>query len=145
MTTMHHEIEIPAAPALVFDYATTPAFWPRWHPSSLELADGADRPLLRGERFEEDVKAGLRRQHLSWTVLECEPHVSWTAAAQMSIGGQLRLQYRVTPSGKGTRFERTLTYELRSPLLRLYNRVVGHRVIARESRLSLQQLRDVFA
>jgi len=145
MPQLRHQIHIARPVEQVFDYASTPARWPEWHPSSLRLEPGAEQPLPAGARFEEDISAGGRKAHLSWTVLECQrPHV-WIAKAQADNGVTLRLEYRLTAEGGGTAFTRLLSYELPSLLLKLYNWVLGQRRIHRESVLSLHQLRDVLS
>src|SRR6478735_4251189 len=41
------QIDRPAG--VVFDYVTTPAHWPTWHPSSLAVSGAVDHPLDPGE------------------------------------------------------------------------------------------------
>ncbi|MEW5501289.1 SRPBCC family protein, partial [Pseudomonas aeruginosa] len=66
MTRMQHRIEIARGPEATLAYAASPGLWPEWHPSSLRV-DGASGPLPAGARFEEDIHAGGRAGHLSWT------------------------------------------------------------------------------
>lgn len=146
MPRMQHEIEIAAAPEAVFDYVSTPGRWPEWHPSSLRLESGAERPLAAGARFEEDIHAGGRKAHLSWIVRESQRPSLWTAEAVGDNGVTLRLEYRLeVRADGGTRFMRTLDYSLLNLLLRTYNALLGQRRIARESEESLRRLRDVMA
>lgn len=145
MNRMQHEILVARPPEAVFDYVTTPGRWPEWHPSSLRLAPGAEQPLPAGARFEEDIHAGGRKAHLSWIVREARRPSLWIAEARGDNGVTLTLEYRMEPAAAGTRFVRTLDYTLPNALFRLYNAVIGRRRIEQESRLSLQQLRDVMA
>ncbi len=142
MNRMQHEILIHQPVADVFDYVSTPGRWPEWHPSSLRLEAGAEAPLPAGARFEEDIHAGGRKAHLSWIVLDAQRPTRWCAEARADNGLTLTLEYRLEPTGTGTRFVRTLEYTLPNTLMRLYNAVIGRRRIERESRQSLQQLRD---
>jgi uncharacterized protein YndB with AHSA1/START domain len=96
MTRLVHRIYIARPPADVFRYVSTPARWPEWHPSSLRLEPGAERPLPAGARFAEDIRAGGREAHLSWVVRESRPGRRWVAGA-VAADGSLSL---------------TLTYEL---------------------------------
>ncbi len=145
MPQLQHQIHIAQPIEQVFDYVSTPARWPEWHPSSLRLEPGAETPLSVGSHFEEDISAGGREAHLSWTVIECQRPRIWIAKARADNGVTLRLEYRLTAEGGGTVFTRLLSYELPGLLLKLYNRVLGQRRIECESVQSLRQLRDVLS
>jgi len=47
-TRIANEIVIARPPQQVYDYVTTPANWPRWHPSSLAVRGATDHPLVLG-------------------------------------------------------------------------------------------------
>ncbi len=143
MPRLEHQIDIPQALETVFDYVSTPGQWPAWHPSSLRLEPGAERPLPAGARFEEDILAGGRKAHLSWTVVECQRPLVWVATAKADNGVTLRLEYRLLAGNGGTVFTRVLNYELPNLLLKFYNLALGQARIERESAQSLQQLRGV--
>ena len=142
LTTLVHHIDIRRTPQEVFDYVTTPGRWPEWHPSSLQLGPNTDRPLPAGARFHEQVRAGGRSTQLFWHVRVAERPTRWVADAEASNGAQLTLSYSMQPAEGGTRFERRLGYELPSPWLRLLNRLLLRRRIARESAESLRQLKQ---
>jgi uncharacterized protein YndB with AHSA1/START domain len=142
MNRMQHEIRIARPPAEVFAYATTPALWPEWHPASLRLQPGAEKPLGVGATFEEDIRTAGREGHLSWVVEECEAGARWAARARADNGAGIFIRYRFEPEASGTRFVRELEYTLPNLLLRLANTLVLRRRIDAESRLSLQQLKE---
>lgn len=142
-TCLQHEILIRREPTAVFDYVSTPARWPEWHPSSLGLEPGAEQPLPAGARFEEEIRAGGRRGHLSWTVRSAERPQLWVADAVASNGVRLRLTYRLQPLGASTRFERRLEYVMPNWMWSLANRLVLKRRIDGESEESLRRLKAV--
>ena len=87
-------------PAVVFEYVTTPANWPKWHPSSLKVeGPGADHPALVGEEVVEQFHVSGRRGEVTWRVVERdEPHY-WRidgVVTGRSNGGTV--SYRLTPS-----------------------------------------------
>src|SRR5579864_7432858 len=53
---------------VVFDYVTTPAHWPVWHPSSLAVRGAVDHPLDLGEQVAEEFRVAGRHGSLVWTV-----------------------------------------------------------------------------
>lgn len=142
MTRMQHRIEIAREPEATLAYAASPGLWPEWHPSSLRV-DGAAGPLPAGARFEEDIHAGGRAGHLSWTVVEYQPGHLWRANARGDRGLHLRLSYECQPSVAGTRFVRTLEYRFDGWSMRLANLFLLRRRIERESEESMQRLRRV--
>jgi uncharacterized protein YndB with AHSA1/START domain len=70
----------------VFDYVTTPANWPRWHPSSLAVSDGADHSLEPGEQVTEEFRVAGRRGSVVWTVRERTPPRRWVIEGQVAGG-----------------------------------------------------------
>lgn len=142
-TRIYNSIVVARTAKSVFDYATTPARWPEWHPSSLKIYGDAAHSLNRGETFEEDVRAGGRNGHLVWRIVERQPHRLWTAQAHVDNGASLTLTYQVSPDGDGALFERTLSYKLPNVFLRILNKLILRRRIERESAESLARLKTV--
>jgi uncharacterized protein YndB with AHSA1/START domain len=142
-TRIYNAIVVACSVERVFDYATTPAQWPQWHPSSLKLYGDAAHSLERGEKFEEDVRAGGRKGHLKWNVLERKPAQQWIAEAQVDNGASLVLTYKVSAHEGGCLFERELSYQLPNAFLRVLNKLILQRRIERESAESLAHLKAV--
>jgi uncharacterized protein YndB with AHSA1/START domain len=61
-------VSIEQPDTIVFDYVTTPANWPRWHPSSLAVSGATDHPLGVGEQVTEEYRVAGRHGHVQWTV-----------------------------------------------------------------------------
>ncbi|MCE9597282.1 MAG: SRPBCC family protein [Spirochaetia bacterium] len=140
-TTVINEIDISVSPEKVFDLVSSPGLWPKWHPSSRHLAPGADRPLKKGEGFSEEVHAGGRKGNLVWIVSECDRPRIWIATATSDQGVSIRLQYEVLKNSGGTRFKRTLTYEMTSAVLIFANTIFMRYKIKRESAIALRNLK----
>src|SRR5438034_205416 len=68
MTRIYTRISIQRPIEEVFAYVTTPANWPRWHPSSLGVRGAADHPLEVGEQVTEDFRVAGRCGEVVWTV-----------------------------------------------------------------------------
>lgn len=142
MTRMQHTVVIARSPLDVLDYAADARRWPEWHPSSLVVV-GPEGALPSGATFEEDIRAGGREGHLSWRVTEHVPGARFHAVAHGTHRLTLALTYEVTRHGEGTRFVRTLAYELPGLGMRIANAMVLSRRIRRESVVSLERLRTV--
>lgn len=141
-TRQQHTVHIRRRAQEIFDYVSAPGHWPEWHPSSLRLGPGAEKPLPAGARFEEDISAaGGRKAHLSWVVTDAAAPTLWIAQAVADNGLSLTLRYELTQEEHGTRFVRTLDYDFSSAWLRLLNAVLLRWLIARESAESLQRLK----
>ena len=142
LTRMRHQVEIRGEPHAVLAYAATATRWPEWHPSSLQVF-GPAGPVPAGSRFEEDIHAGGRPGHLSWEVLAYQPGLCWQAQARGDHGLWLRVGYECRAAGaERTLFIRNLDYRLEGWFWHLYNRLIASRRVERESRVSLDQLRE---
>ncbi|MEX5612274.1 SRPBCC family protein [Pseudomonas protegens] len=140
MTRMQHQVDIPRSAASTLAYAASSRLWPQWHPSSLRV-EGDEGPLFAGQCFEEDIHAGGRSGHLSWTVEEYLPGHRWRASARGDHGLHLQVTYECQPLGaQHTRFVRTLEYGFDNLLMRLGNQLLFKRRIERESAASLLAL-----
>ncbi|MBP5125227.1 SRPBCC family protein [Pseudomonas protegens] len=140
MTRMQHQVDIPRSAASTLAYAASSRLWPQWHPSSLRV-EGDEGPLFAGQGFEEDIHAGGRSGHLSWTVEEYLPGHRWRASARGDHGLHLQVTYECQPLGaQHTRFVRTLKYGFDNLLMRLGNQLLFKRRIERESAASLLAL-----
>ncbi|SEK01252.1 SRPBCC family protein [Paraburkholderia diazotrophica] len=112
-------VELIARPSTaVFDYVTTPANWPAWHPSSLSVTGATDHSLAVGEQTTEEFRVAGRRGRVVWTVVERNRPDKWTIDGTIDGRPAGTVSYTLTPDvngTNGTRFERTFVY--RSPTL----------------------------
>jgi uncharacterized protein YndB with AHSA1/START domain len=145
MTTIQLSEHISASPAAVYDYVTRPAKWKEWHPASLGTPGHGDQSLAAGAQFEEDIRSAGFTRHLRWRVLVGQHAKRWEAAAVMNDGSTVRLLYEFAAAGRGTRFSRTLTYEIKPRLLRIANDWLMWRKVQLESRRALANLARKFA
>jgi uncharacterized protein YndB with AHSA1/START domain len=130
----------------VFDYVTTPAHWPAWHPSSLSVSGATDHSLGIGEQTTEEFRVAGRRGEVVWTVVERKRPEKWTIDGTIAGRPAGTVSYALTPNtnGKdGTQFERTFTY--RSPTLwfALLNAALLRAKIQAESDEAVERLKDV--
>ena len=85
-TRIHNSVSIGRDPDVVFAYVTTPANWPKWHPSSLAVSGTTDHPLDLGEQVTEDFLVAGRRGRVVWTVVEREAPERWVIAGEVEDG-----------------------------------------------------------
>ena len=130
-------------PAAVFDYVTTPRYWPRWHPSSLSVTGDTDHSLDVGERCSEQYNVAGRRGVTDWFVRERHPDTRWVIEAQPTRGGSGTITYSLSPDGTGTRFERIFEYEMPNLFLGLLDALVFRRRIEAESLEAMRRLKAV--
>ena len=145
MTTIQLSEHIPAPPATVYDFVTRPARWKEWHPASLGTPGHGDQSLSAGAQFEEDIRSAGFKRHLRWRVEDSQPGKRWEATAVMGDGSKVRLLYEFSDADGGTRFTRTLNYQIRPWLLRAANDWLMWRKVRMESRKALANLASKFA
>jgi carbon monoxide dehydrogenase subunit G len=115
---IENEIEIACPPERVYDYVTQPWCWHEWHPSSQSAVSDAD-VLSVGDTFDEVIRLQPlsplplnihRKTH--YRVVVAERGVVFEVRGETGDGG-LTIHYSLVREGSGTRFRRTLTYEVR--------------------------------
>jgi uncharacterized protein YndB with AHSA1/START domain len=133
------QIDRPAG--VVFDYVTTPAHWPTWHPSSLAVSGAVDHPLDPGEEVTEDFRVAGRSGRAVWTVVAKELPRSWIIDG--TIGGRRAgtVAYSLTPTARGTRFERVFTYRAPTLWFAILDRLLLRARIREESGEALRRLK----
>ncbi len=142
MTRLVTSIRINRPIETVFDYVTTPASWPQWHPSSIRVDTPANKSLNIGEQVREDIKVGWQRDRVLWTVLERERPRRWTIEGQGEHGGRATIRYELTSDGAGTRFRRDLAYQMPNAILALVDLLIVRRIMNTTSRNALERLKQ---
>src|SRR5471032_3712126 len=138
---IHSSIVIARAPVDVYAYVTTPANWPRWHPSSLAVMGATDHPLRIGEQVSEDFLVAGYAGRVQWTVTQREVPTAWTINGKIKDGGSGQVSYHLTPTSEGTLFERDFDYARPNLLFVLADTFKLHRLIDAESAEALRRLK----
>jgi len=148
-TRIHSEVVIARPPAVVFDYASTPANWPAWHPLSRGVSGATDHPLAPGERVTETFEVAGRSGVVVWTVTDSRPPRAWVIEGEIEGRKAGTVAYTLTPAftpsltptEQSTRFERDLTYPSPTLLFALMNRLVLRPRIEAESAQAVRLLK----
>jgi uncharacterized protein YndB with AHSA1/START domain len=144
MTRISTSAIIQAPPQRGFDYVTTPAWWPRWHPSSLAVSPGVEHSLVLGEEMTEDFRVSGRRGRVVWRVTEREAPRRWVIAGTIEgAGNGGTVTYDLALAGAGTAFTRTFAYAVPTPLLRALDLLLIRWRVRAESAPAVRRLRAV--
>ncbi|GLC92692.1 hypothetical protein Tamer19_21000 [Cupriavidus sp. TA19] len=141
MTRIHSEATIQRPPAEVFEYVSTPANWPAWHPSSLAVRGATDHSLQAGEQVTEDFRVAGREGTVVWTVAERRAPTSWRIDGDIDGRKAGTVTYTLTPVGAGTRFEREFTYQAPTLLFSLLNWAALRKQVEAESTEAVRRLK----
>jgi hypothetical protein len=142
MTRITTSIRIRRPVGEVFDYVTTPANWPVWHPASISVSGSSNHPLRLGEEIVEEFVAGGRRGRATWRVTRRKAPHRWRIEASWPQG-QAVISNLLSAEGVDTVFRRDLSYEMPNAWLALLDLLVLRRRMDRESRIALQRLKLV--
>jgi uncharacterized protein YndB with AHSA1/START domain len=142
-TRIRSSATIGKAPEVVFAYVTTPANWPKWHPSSLGVEGAVDHPLEVGEQVTEDFRVAGRRGRAVWTVLERDAPHRWVIGGEVSGRRAGVVSYTLAPAGEGTRFDREFVYSSPTVLFALVNRLRLRAQVEAESSEAVRRLKQV--
>src|SRR6266850_3974428 len=75
MTRICNSIQIRQPIEQVFDFITTPANWPQWHPASVSVGGSGDHSLHPGEAVTENISVAGHRGQVAWLARErSAPH-----------------------------------------------------------------------
>ena len=126
----------------LYDYVTTPAHWPEWHPSSLGVSDDADHSLAVGEEVTERFLVAGRRGSVVWRVTERDAPNSWVivGAIESSQGGGT-ITYTLSQRHDGVFFEREFVYPTINALFAVLDALILRRRIQAESEEATRRLK----
>jgi uncharacterized protein YndB with AHSA1/START domain len=126
----------------LYEYVTTPAHWPEWHPSSLGVSDGADHSLAVGEQVTERFLVAGRRGSVVWTVRKREAPRRWLIVGVIEgANGGGTVGYTLSPSPDGVFFEREFIYPAPNLLFAVLDALVIRRRIQAESAEATRRLK----
>jgi hypothetical protein len=128
---------------VVFEYVTTPAHWPNWHPSSLSVSGATDHSLTVGEQVTEEFRVAGRRGRVVWTVAELDRPNKWVIAGAIDGKPAGTVSYSLTAVALGTRFEREFVYRAPSLWFAALNALVLRARIEQESDEALARLKQI--
>lgn len=117
MTRICNSIQIRRPIEQVFDFITTPANWPQWHPASVSVSENASHSLLPGEQVTENISVSGRRGQVTWLARERSAPHRWVIDGSGKNGGRATITYSLSPHPDGTHFERELVYTMPNALL----------------------------
>ncbi|SAK96590.1 Polyketide cyclase / dehydrase and lipid transport [Caballeronia catudaia] len=132
---------IQRAPTDVFDFVTTPAHWPQWHPSSLSVQGKTGHPLDVGEQVVEEFLVAGRRGRVVWTVSVKTFPARWSIDGVMDGRPAGTVTYTLTPEANGTRFVREFSYRASSLWFAFVNWIVLKGAIQSESDEAVTRLK----
>jgi hypothetical protein len=103
------EVTIERPVADVYDYVTTPANWPQWHPSSIRVTgEAAQHSLQIGEQCVEEFLVAGRRGEAGWICRERIPERRWVIEAILARGGSGTITYGRRIAAESARATETL-------------------------------------
>jgi uncharacterized protein YndB with AHSA1/START domain len=141
MTRICNSIQIRQPIEPVFDFITTPANWPQWHPASVSVGGNADHSLLPAEAVTENISVAGRRGQVTWLVRERSAPHRWVIDGTGKDGGRATITYTLTRDTAGTNFERELVYAMPNPLLAVLDWLIIRSRMKADSAEALQRLK----
>jgi uncharacterized protein YndB with AHSA1/START domain len=141
MTRICNSIQIRQPIEPVFDFITTPANWPQWHPASVSVGGNADHSLLPAEAVTENISVAGRRGQVTWLVRERSAPHRWVIDGTGKDGGRATITYTLTRHPAGTNFERELVYTMPNPLLAVLDWLIIRSRMKADSAEALRSLK----
>lgn len=143
VTHIRSEVEIARDPRVVFDYVTTPANWPRWHPSSIAVTGNAAHPLDLGESVTEEFRVAGHHGFAVWRVVAREANRLWRIEGEIDGHAAGTVTYTLYEVDGRTRFVRDFDYPSRTILFAILNAAFLNSRVVEESEQAVFRLRSV--
>lgn len=141
MTRIYNSIQINRPIERVFDFITTPANWPQWHPASVSVGGNAEHSLLPGEKITEEISVAGHRGQVAWLVRERSAPRRWVIDGNGKDGGRATITYTLSPHPDGTNFERELVYTMPNALLAVLDWLIIRSRMKADSAEALRRLK----
>jgi uncharacterized membrane protein len=142
MTRIRNSIQICRPIDEVFDFITTPANWPLWHPASVSVSDDADHCMGPGEEVTERINVAGHRGEARWRVRERSAPRHWVIDGAGTNGGCATITYTLTERLGGVDFERELVYTMPNPLLAVMDWLFIRSRMRADSAEALRRLKE---
>ncbi|MBN1288775.1 MAG: SRPBCC family protein [Actinobacteria bacterium] len=127
----------------VYDFLTTAANWPKWHPSTAAVFGAVLHPALEGEKIVEKVKAGIGIHELfTWTVVERERPTRWKISAVSQHGAKVDITYTLKKEGKGTLWLREMDFKIPKIFIPM-EKLIFSPFVRWNSKVAVRQLKAV--
>jgi uncharacterized membrane protein len=146
------DIVINAPAAAIFDFATTPANWPRFWPITLSVSGDVSRPAVVGARWTEQVKISFWRGEFHWEAAAVTRPTSLTMQGRSQGRGWLgrllpsepgTIRYTLTEASGRTHFHRVMDYPDPNLVLKILDALVMKRTMTRAIGEALQNLKRI--
>lgn len=145
MTAVEASIELPAPPADVWPVVLDPSRLHEWVTIHRSLSSADSGPPREGFRMSQQLAIRGVPVAVSWVLSECQAPVFARWKGRGPAGARARIEYRLEPSGVGTRF--VYTNEFTPPMGPL-GRIAANALVGgtpeREAHASLERLRNLF-
>lgn len=136
------ETDIARTATEVFNFVSNAALWHTWHPATVSVRDVPKRPLTTGEAIPETITMGGAQRELLWTVVACDVPTRWEIMTD-SPRGTAHIVYRLSATGTGCHFHRTLDFRSKGMLRSALDWSLKRRVFVRQSTQALANLKAV--
>jgi uncharacterized protein YndB with AHSA1/START domain len=146
------DVVINAPAAVVFDFATTPANWPRFWPITLSVTGDVKAPAAVGARWTEQVKISFWRGEFHWEAAACTRPTSFVMRGRSYGHGWLgkllpsepgRIAYTLTETDGRTHFHRVMDYPDANLFLKVLDVLVMRRAMTRAINQALEALKAI--
>jgi uncharacterized protein YndB with AHSA1/START domain len=124
----------------VFDLVTTARFWPRWYPTTTNVAGVTERPYQLGELIREHVESHGMEAQILWHVTD---HVRHVRVVLQSEAPPLRISYSFRRDGRQTELRRELEYEPATFARVAADPAQLQRYLGGQSELALKRLQEL--
>lgn len=142
-----HSITIRKPIEEVFQFVTTPANWPKWHPASVGVEGAVDHSGKPGERMIEKIRLGPFKAEIHWEVIESQKPQRWLIKGEVHApflsGTKMEIIYQLSSQHQETQFERNMSYIPGTLIASLLDKLFIQRHNHHQSKVGLKQIKKI--
>ncbi|MCP4137463.1 MAG: hypothetical protein GY754_41230 [bacterium] len=129
----------------VFDYKTNPAYWPNYHPLSVEVGPELQGPPVIGTEFYEVVNVLSIKQRFEWKVVKYSSPGLFEIAGSVKgfFGGDAVITYTLEEKGDKTLFTRRFEIKRYNAILKFLDWLMINRVADYDGKNALKNLKKI--
>lgn len=128
----------------VYNWATVPSYWPKYHPVSKYVTPIVDYSPKPKERFKEGITILYINQEIEWTILKIEPPYYFEMDGYVPgfMGGTTKIKYALKSFQGATIFRREFIITRFNKIMEFMDKILIDYFVQNDGVVSLEKMKD---
>lgn len=128
----------------VYNWATIPSYWPKYHPLSKAVAPIIDYSPNTNERFKETISILSVQQEIEWVVTKIDPPTYFEIDGYVSgfMGGNTKIKYTLRSFKNSTIFRREIIVNRNNKIMDMVDKLAIDYYVKNDANVALDKMKD---